>query len=319
MSAPVIKNPSTSASVQTPDASSASSRVEDSQLVLDDGTVLSVRDIGHRTAPYTVVLVHGLCLDKESWDIQGRALTARWGDKVRVISYDLRGHGKSSQSDMHDYRISTLATDLAQVLKLLNVAGNVTLAGHSMGGMTALKYMSLPADQRPVTPTSLVLVATAAGKLCERGLGVLLGSSAVNALYHTVEHLPERFADAVIHRASSPVLRTLTGPIGYGEVRQTAHATLTAAAINGTRLRTKIGYLMGLKEYDCYTALPEITADTTVFSGGKDFLTPKSHAEDMVSMIPGAKHIHHADSGHMIQHEAPVMVTDALSRAMQSA
>jgi pimeloyl-ACP methyl ester carboxylesterase len=310
------------ATIETLDTSAAGQLVtktaslQDTIVVTRDGTVLSVRDTGPRNAPHTVVLMHGLCLNKESWDIQAHALVTQWGSSVRVISYDHRGHGKSAQSEIGTYRTQTLARDLADVLDRLGVTGKVTLAGHSMGGMTALEYLSLPADQRPVEPGSLVLVATAAGRLSERGLGILLGSPAVNGLYHAVGHFPERVADAVIHRTSSPLLRVLTGPIGYGELRRTAYATLTAASIDETHLRTKIGFLMGLKSYDCYPTLPLITARTTVFSGGKDPLTPKSHAEDMASMIPGAQHIHQPDSGHMIQHEVPALVTNALSRGM---
>ncbi|EUA17273.1 putative alpha/beta hydrolase [Mycobacterium xenopi 3993] len=43
--------------------------------------------------------------------------------------------------------------------------------GHSLGGMTALAYLGRPACDRPVEPKGLVLVATAAGRLAERGWG----------------------------------------------------------------------------------------------------------------------------------------------------
>ena len=47
-----------------------------------------------------------------------------------------------------------------------------------MGGMTALAYLGRPAEDRPVEPDGLVLVATAAGRLSERGLGRLLATRA---------------------------------------------------------------------------------------------------------------------------------------------
>ena len=85
-----------------------------------------------------------------------------WGNNIRIISYDHRGHGDSGSASMHTYRIDRLADDLAELLVALGVTGPLTLAGHSMGGMTALAYLRRPASKRPVEPESLVLVATAA-------------------------------------------------------------------------------------------------------------------------------------------------------------
>jgi len=60
-----------------------------------------------------VVLLHGLCLDQSSWDIQIGQLTCKWGNDIRIISYDHRGHGDSADAPMHTYRIEQLADDLA--------------------------------------------------------------------------------------------------------------------------------------------------------------------------------------------------------------
>ncbi|WP_438502204.1 thioesterase domain-containing protein [Mycobacterium arosiense] len=45
-------------------------------------------------------------------------------------------------------RIDRLADDLAEVLTALRVTGPLTLAGHCMGGMTALAYLGRPAAPR---------------------------------------------------------------------------------------------------------------------------------------------------------------------------
>jgi pimeloyl-ACP methyl ester carboxylesterase len=140
-------------------------------VVTSDDVRLAVRDYGSTGArDHTVVLLHGLCLTQSSWALQVRHLLHRWGSRVRIITYDHRGHGRSSGAEMHTYRIDRLAADLAEVLSALHVTGPLTLAGHSMGGMTALAYLGRPAVDRPVEPQGLVLVATAAGRLVERGL-----------------------------------------------------------------------------------------------------------------------------------------------------
>ena len=142
-------------------------------VTTSDGVPLSVRDCGSHAAGHTVVLLHGFCLNKDSWSIQIRQLIRHWGNNIRIISYDHRGHGDSGSAPMNTYRIDRLADDLAELLVVLGVTGPLTLVGHSMGGMTALAYLGRPANKRPVEPQSLVLVATAAGNLGSHGLGRL--------------------------------------------------------------------------------------------------------------------------------------------------
>ena len=132
-------------------------------IVTSDGVRLAVRDYGSVGArEHTVVLLHGLCLTQSSWELQIRHLVRRWGKRVRIITYDHRGHGESAGADMRTYRIDRLAADLAEVLTALRVTGRLTLAGHSMGGMTALAYLGRPAAERPVEPQGLI-------RGCDRG------------------------------------------------------------------------------------------------------------------------------------------------------
>jgi hypothetical protein len=56
-------------------------------------------------------------------------LKRQWGNRIRIITYDHRGHGASTGADMHTYRIDRLAADLADVLTILRVNGPLTLAG----------------------------------------------------------------------------------------------------------------------------------------------------------------------------------------------
>jgi alpha-beta hydrolase superfamily lysophospholipase len=104
-------------------------------VITSDGVRLAVRDYGAAgPREHTVVLLHGLCLTQSSWALQVRELVRGWGDRVRIITYDHRGHGRSTGADMRTYRIDRLAADLADVLTALRVTGPLTLAGHSMGG-----------------------------------------------------------------------------------------------------------------------------------------------------------------------------------------
>ena len=62
---------------------------------LPDGVRLHAESVGPEAAPVTLVLLHGWTLDRRTWHRQVRSLTETFGDTVRVVSYDARGHGHS--------------------------------------------------------------------------------------------------------------------------------------------------------------------------------------------------------------------------------
>jgi len=83
-----------------------------------------------------VVLIHGFPLSGRAWERQERALIAAGH---RVITYDRRGFGKSSQpSAGYDY--DTFAADLDKLVTALDLRG-FDMAGHSMGGGEIARYL----------------------------------------------------------------------------------------------------------------------------------------------------------------------------------
>ncbi|MGH3556519.1 MAG: alpha/beta fold hydrolase [Mycobacterium sp.] len=280
-----------------------------------DGVRLAVRDYGSSGVSHTVVLLHGFCLDQSSWDIQIDELIRQWGNDIRIISYDHRGHGNSCGAPMRTYRIEQLADDLATVLVSLGVTGPLTLAGHSMGGMTALAYLARGAGDRPVEPQSLLPIASAAGRLAERGLGRLLAAPAVHILYALVQRLPFALTDETVRVLTRPVCTALTRYGGYAAGWE-ALAAVSAGTVNATKLTTKVGFLPSLRDYDQYRTLGSISATTTVVTGGADKLTPPTHARDLFARIPGASLLHCPAAGHMLLHKAARLVTDAISSAI---
>ena len=84
-----------------------------------------------------VVLVHGWPLSGRSWESQVPALIEAG---YRVITYDRRGFGQSSQP-WHGYDYDTLAADLAALVDHLDLHDAV-LIGFSMGGGEVVRYLS---------------------------------------------------------------------------------------------------------------------------------------------------------------------------------
>ena len=83
-----------------------------------------------------VVLIHGWPLSGASWEKQTAALLAAGH---RVITYDRRGFGKSSQPAL-GYNYDTFAADLDTVLSRLDLT-DVSLVGFSMGTGEVTRYI----------------------------------------------------------------------------------------------------------------------------------------------------------------------------------
>jgi non-heme chloroperoxidase len=83
-----------------------------------------------------VVLIHGFPLSGRAWERQERALIDAGH---RVITYDRRGFGKSSQPGS-GYDYDTFAADLDKLVTALDLR-NFDIAGHSMGGGEIARYL----------------------------------------------------------------------------------------------------------------------------------------------------------------------------------
>jgi pimeloyl-ACP methyl ester carboxylesterase len=83
-----------------------------------------------------LVILHGLFGTLDNWQTLGR----RWATEagLRVISVDLRNHGRSFQSPDHSYEL--MARDVLALFDHLGLGDDVSLMGHSMGGKVAMRF-----------------------------------------------------------------------------------------------------------------------------------------------------------------------------------
>lgn len=110
------------------------------QLHVDDGG----------TGGVPVVFVHSFAGSGSHWPSQlAHARATR-----RTVTFDLRGHGRSAAPTNNDYRIESLAEDLAAVIDGLQLE-RVVLVGHGLGASVSAAY----ASERPNRVAGLLLVA----------------------------------------------------------------------------------------------------------------------------------------------------------------
>jgi non-heme chloroperoxidase len=108
-----------------------------------------------------IVLIHGYPLNGRSWEKQERVLLEAG---YRVITYDRRGFGASSQPTI-GYDYDTFAADLDALVEKLNLLGMV-LVGFSMGTGEVTRYLGTYGSARVrkaalVAPISPFLLKTA--------------------------------------------------------------------------------------------------------------------------------------------------------------
>jgi abhydrolase domain-containing protein 6 len=99
----------------------------------------------------TLVLLHGLGADKDTWIKMIKFLK----DSYRIVVIDLPGHGDSVCDIESNYDINTQANCVIAFLQKLNL-DHYHLLGHSMGGAIALKIAYL----KPECVDSLTLISS---------------------------------------------------------------------------------------------------------------------------------------------------------------
>lgn len=105
---------------------------------------------GHKTA----LLLHGRYFCSATWEETARALLSPRGAYNRVIIPDQIGFCKSSKpGQQYQFSLHQLALNTKSLLDTLGMT-NITLIGHSMGGMLASRFSLL----YPSTVSRLVLV-----------------------------------------------------------------------------------------------------------------------------------------------------------------
>ena len=81
-----------------------------------DGLELNVCVRGPADAPVSVVLAHCWTADMDDWHYQVRDLLDTFGQDIRIVTWDHRGHGASDHARLADCTIDNLGRDMADVV-----------------------------------------------------------------------------------------------------------------------------------------------------------------------------------------------------------
>jgi non-heme chloroperoxidase len=120
--------------------SPARARATPTRIKINDSVELFTKDWG---SGKPIVMCHPWPFSCDVWDYHA-AILAEAG--YRVIAYDRRGFGRSSQPSS-GYDFNVFSDDLAAVIDATGVR-DVTLVGNSMGGGEIVRYLSRHGDKK---------------------------------------------------------------------------------------------------------------------------------------------------------------------------
>lgn len=292
------------------------SRARSGVVAADDGVPLAVREVGPAYAPLTVVFVHGFCNRMTGWHFQRVQLERTWGRTIRMVFFDLRGHGDSGVPRRTSCTIPQLARDLDAVLRVLVPDGPIVLVGHSMGGMAVLSYAGQHPDLIGSRVVGVGLIATAAGALGETGLTRTLNTPVVAGFSTAARALPRvvQGGRGAGKRVLAPILRSAS----FGD-RTISPAIMwhSEQMINDTPLKTLVDFLPSFKNHDETAAVPLLAPiPTLVLCGDRDLMTPIRYSTSIAEQLPDAELVKVPGAGHMVHLERSQLVSEALDRLL---
>jgi len=246
-----------------------------------DGVPVYYELSGGQNGNLPVLLSHGFAASSQMWRPNVGALSAG----RPVITWDLRGHGRSgAPDDPAQYSQEASVADMAAVLDACGI-WRVVAAGLSLGGYLSLAFCLACPDR------------VAALVLCDTGPGF------------RNDEARQRWNERAVAQAGR-LQRDGLAALGNGpEVREAGHGSAAGLAHAARGILTqRDGSVIG--------SLPSIAVPTLVLVGARDqaFLAA---AEYMAAKIPGAVHAVIPEAGHASNIDQPELFNQQVLAFLQ--
>ncbi len=251
----------------------------------------------------TLVFVHGYALSLDNWHFQRK----HFRGAIRQVFYDQRSHGRSGRSEPDRCRVPQLADDLAMVLTELTGDDPVVLIGHSMGGMTIMHLAQTRPNLFEGKVVGVALFSTAAGGMADfspiRAIPGRAFVRLVPSLLAGVNRVPALIETT--RKAGSDLGYVVTKKFAFGSDVPASYVEFVSEMLAVTPLDVIADFYPAFAELDEYVAFPTLgRVETLIIGGADDAITPITHTEKMVELLPHTETITVPDCGHlgMIEH-----------------
>jgi pimeloyl-ACP methyl ester carboxylesterase len=277
-----------------------------------DGTSLHAEAFGPEAGD-PVLLAHGWTEELSFW---GPVIGHLQAQGLRIIAYDLRGHGASSPAADHDYSLERFGEDVEAVLRAtVGDSERATVVGHSLGAMSVAAW----AEHHDVTARAraAALVNTGLGDLMA---GHLLFGELAKWLNHPWASRAFLGSRARVPAFSSPLQQAVIRYCAFGPTATAGEVAFYERMLIGCPPDVRAACGVALSDMDLWHALATLTVPTLVVAGERDRLTPPAHARRIAEELPCLTElIELPETGHMAPLERPRELADAVSRLVRHA
>ncbi|MEV0602935.1 alpha/beta fold hydrolase [Streptomyces sp. NPDC050315] len=273
-----------------------------------DGSRLHTEIHGPEGAP-AVVLAHGWTCSTAFWAPVIRELAA----DHKVVVYDQRGHGRSPAAGPGGYSTEALADDLEAILAdALEPGERAVLAGHSMGGMTAMAAARRPGLRERAA--AILLCSTGAADLAAESRVIPLRSPGARRFAHRAV-LGSRAPLGPVTPPAKRVLKYATmGPRATPEQVEACARIVHSCPVG---VRAQWGKVLAGLELTGEVA--RLNVPTAILQGTADRLTPVVLARRLASVLPDCLGLTELPGlGHMTPIEAPDVVTGKIRELVRN-
>jgi pimeloyl-ACP methyl ester carboxylesterase len=229
----------------------------------------------------SVVLVHGLGLNRHSWQWQVPALAQHY----RVIVYDLHGHGDSSLPPQVP-SLTVFSEQLRELLDHLGIA-KASIFGFSLGGMIARRFAMDHASR--IEALGILHSAHARDKVAHDAIQARVAQSARDGPAATVEAALERWFTNDFRQNHPDMMDKVRRWILAN--RKDVYAPIYQVLVDGVT--------------ELVAPNPPITAPTLVMTGDEDYGNSPAMSRAIAAEIPGSELVILPGLRHMALAEAP--------------
>jgi pimeloyl-ACP methyl ester carboxylesterase len=256
----------------------------------------------------TAVFTHGYCLTEAVWHYQKRDLA---GGAFSMVTWDLPGHGHSPPLPPERLTLQLSADALARVVDEYADDGGVVLAGHSLGGVVTMAYLSRHPETARKRVRGLLLVSTPvmyfADAAAGRWPGASLEARAVGGVVRRVvaSDLFDRLVSQDVGRPEVDRLSYQLVRWGFGARPSPSQVRFVRDVLASVRPEVRSDTFRIMAGHDLTPMLPEIEVPVLVVIGGRDHLVNPEESKALAARLPRGRGVLFPDAGHASFLERP--------------
>lgn len=243
----------------------------------------------------SIVFIHGWTADNTSFAYQVESLSKEF----KIITYDLRGHGKSDRPHM-GLTLNRFAMDLEELMEHLDLR-DVVVVGWSMGSSIIFDYVRTYGVSR----LSNICIVDMTPKLLndeEWKLGLYHGKFTVEDTFNALTNMCNDWMSF-----AGPFAKEALPYLDDGQLK------LIYEALNKNSPHIMYSMWIAMSANDYRDVLEKITVPTFIIYGEKSTLYSEETAKYLNSKIPNSKLVPFENCTHFLVVENPKKLSEVVS------